>query len=104
MVELLTYGLLAALGTVISLAVKQHYLIKEYRDRPTFEEVCRAAVRAKINRIEENDPGDLEDNFIDGVDGLMAELMKDGYGEAPEEMRAAFHAGGDEVELEGPDS
>lgn len=100
MVELLTYGLLAALGTAISLAVKQHYMIKEQRDRLAFEEICRAAVRAKVTRIEENDPEGLEEEFVDGVDELMAELMKEGYGEAPEEMRAAYLAGGNEVELE----
>lgn len=67
---------------------------------PTFEEVCQAAARAKIHRRGEAPTDRLEREYIDGVDGVMAELMKAGYGASPDEMRAAYLAGGEEVEIE----
>ena len=65
-----------------------------------FEDVCRAAADAKLERrADEN----LTRDFTDGADAVMAELMEAGYCETPEEMRADYLVGGEEVELEEAD-
>ena len=70
---------------------------RQNADRLTFEEVCRAAADAKLQRrTDEN----LTRDFTDGADAVMAELLDRGYGDTPEEMRAAYRAGGEEPELE----
>lgn len=58
----------------------------------TFTEVADAGLRAKEERRADHR---LSREYIDGVDGLLAELMDRGYGTTQEEMSAAFQAGGD---------
>jgi len=61
-----------------------------------FEDVCRAAADAKLERrADEN----LTRDFTDGADAVMAELLDRGHGDSPEEMQAAYLAGGEEPEL-----
>lgn len=68
--------------------------------RLTFEDVCEAAARAKLTRKDEAPGDEVPRDFRDGVDAVLAKLMKQGYGDTPDEMRAAYLAGGEEVELE----
>jgi len=62
----------------------------------TFEEVCHAAARAKEDRRQEEH---LSSDYVDGTDGVLAELLAD-RDVSPEEMQTAYHAGGEEVTLE----
>lgn len=73
----------------------------EERGRPsgttlTFEEVCHAAGRAKEERRQEEH---LSRDYVDGADGVLAELLTD-LDVSPEEMQTAYLAGGEEVDLE----
>ena len=63
---------------------------------PSFEEVCYAAARAKEDRRQEEH---LSRDYVDGADGVLAELLTDAD-VTPEQMRTAYLAGGEEVELE----
>jgi len=62
----------------------------------TFEEVCHAAARAKEDRRQEEH---LSRDYVDGADGVLAELLTD-LDVSPEEMQTAYLAGGEEVELQ----
>lgn len=62
----------------------------------TFEEVCHATGRAKEERRQEEH---LSRDYVDGADGVLAELLTD-LDVSPEEMQTAYLAGGEEVELE----
>lgn len=62
----------------------------------SFEEVCHAAARAKEERRQEEH---LSRDYVDGADGVMAELLTD-LDVSPEQMQTAYLAGGEEVELE----
>lgn len=62
-----------------------------------FVDVCEAAARAKTER---RIGGDLTRDYVDGADGVMAELLAAGHGTTPEEMELAYKAGGDDVELD----
>lgn len=62
----------------------------------TFEEVCHAAARAKEDRRQEEH---LSADYVDGTDGVLAELLAD-RDVSPEEMQTAYLAGGEEVELQ----
>lgn len=67
-------------------------------ERPSFEDVCEAAARAKTHRQESDD--DLNREFVDGADAVLGELMADGFGESPREMMTAYEAGGEDVEVD----
>lgn len=62
----------------------------------TFEEVCHATGRAKEERRQEEH---LSRDYVDGADGVLAELLTD-LDVSPKEMQTAYRAGGEEVELE----
>lgn len=62
----------------------------------TFEEVCHATGRAKEERRQEEH---LTRDYVDGADGVLAELLTD-LDVSSEEMQTAYLAGGEEVELE----
>jgi len=62
----------------------------------SFEEVCHAAARAKEDRRQEEH---LSSDYVDGTDGVLAELLAD-RDVSPEEMQTAYLAGGEEVELQ----
>lgn len=63
----------------------------------TFEAVCHAAARAKEDRRQEEH---LTSDYVDGTDGVLAELLAEMDAVSPEEMQTAYLAGGEEVELE----
>jgi hypothetical protein len=63
----------------------------------TFEEVCHATARAKEDRRQEEH---LSRDYVDGADGVLAELLSELEDVSGEEMQAAYLAGGEEVELQ----
>jgi len=95
MPDLLTSAvILLGLGVQIALA---RYALREYRaEYLTFEGVCEAAGVAKRKRLEEQ-PDGIDREFRDGVDGVLAELMRD-RDLTRSEMEAAYLVGGDQVE------
>lgn len=98
-VSLFLAGILAVGGGIVGVRIGL-YLWHSTEDELTFTAVCRAAARAKNQRRAQAPSDHLEREYVDGVDGVMAELMKQGYGDTAEERRVAYLAGGEEVELE----
>lgn len=88
------------MGAAVVLGVAYRPMRRWLQRRLTFEDVCQAAARAKQSRRTDQPEEHLEREYIDGVDAVMAELMKDGYGDGPGELRAAYLAGGEEVEID----
>jgi len=93
-------GLLIGVALTIGLARRRWQLPVDAGKPISFVEVCEAAGRAKEER---RSNGNLSRDYADGADAVMAELMEAGYCETPEEMRAAYLVGGEEVELEEAD-
>ena len=86
-------------GLLIGLALALAHVRRRKRLRSglTFEDVCRAAADAKLERrTDENHTRD----FTDGADAVMAELLERGHGDNPGKMQAAYLASGEEPELE----
>jgi hypothetical protein len=85
------------MGVSVTLGLARHRWHPGVDESVSFVEVCRAAGRAKTKRRSDEN---RSRNYADGADAVMAELMAAGYGETPREMRAAYQAGGEDVELD----
>lgn len=98
---------LAGLGAVVYLslaatATKFYLKARRYRENGPdlyFEDVCQTVAAAKWDRLTDDDV-ELTDEFVDGADAVMAKLLNQGYGDSPEEMRAAYLAGGETPTVE----
>lgn len=97
MFEIFAAAFLSLIAALAGVRIGVYLWHEPPEDQLTFTEVALAVGDAKESRRAE---GNMTRDYIDGADAVISELLKEGYGDTPEEMETAYLAGGREVELE----